>query len=201
MSVTAGDDELGVARVRGRALQDGVWDAAQSALCSRASLCARWLGRTRTGARRVAPARTGRPGATSGGIWLTTFAAPAGTPVVRSRSACRRRWRMTSASTVLDPWSVCTYCRGEGGGHPLSVGHRARDGHRPRAGGSAARATLVACLQGPPPDASEEVCPRPPGSSSIGGLSHPALRSVECHRTSGWLWVSWSRSAPWCRLG
>ena len=24
------------------------------------------------------------------------------------------------------------------------------------------------------------------------GLSHPALRSVECHRTSGWLWVSWS---------
>ena len=24
------------------------------------------------------------------------------------------------------------------------------------------------------------------------GLSHSALRSVECHRTSGWLWVSWS---------
>ena len=24
------------------------------------------------------------------------------------------------------------------------------------------------------------------------GLSHPALRSAECHRTSGWLGVSWS---------
>ena len=25
------------------------------------------------------------------------------------------------------------------------------------------------------------------------GLSHPGLRSVECHRTSGWPGVSWSR--------
>ena len=34
----------------------------------------------------------------------------------------------------MDPWPPGAVLQGEGGGHPLSVGHRARDGHRPRAG-------------------------------------------------------------------
>ena len=38
MAVTAGDNELGVAKVRGRFCRTVSWDAAQSALCSRASL-------------------------------------------------------------------------------------------------------------------------------------------------------------------
>ena len=34
----------------------------------------------------------------------------------------------------MDPWLVGAVLQGEGGGHPLPVGHRAPDGHRPRAG-------------------------------------------------------------------
>ena len=34
----------------------------------------------------------------------------------------------------MDPWPVDAVLQGEGGGHPLPVGHRARDGHCPRAG-------------------------------------------------------------------
>ena len=49
---------------------------------------------------------------------------------------------------------------------------------------SATRATLVACLQGPPPDASEEVWPQASRIQQYPlGLSHPALRSAECQRT------------------
>ena len=33
------------------------------------------------------------------------------------------------------------------------------------------------------------------------GLSHPALRSAECHRTSGWLGVSWSTLSALVSLG
>ena len=33
----------------------------------------------------------------------------------------------------IDPWPVAAVLQGEGGRQPLSVGHRARDGHRPRA--------------------------------------------------------------------
>ena len=56
------------------------------------------------------------------GIWLTTFAAPAGTPVVRSRSACRRRWRMTSASTVWTHGRWAPYCRGREAASPSPSG-------------------------------------------------------------------------------
>ena len=56
----------------------------------------------------------------------------------------------------MDPWPVGAVLQGEGGGHSLPVGHRPRNGHRPRA-------TLVACLQGPPPDASEELWPQASG--------------------------------------
>ena len=34
----------------------------------------------------------------------------------------------------MDPWPVGAVLQGEGGGHPLSVWLRARDGHRPHAG-------------------------------------------------------------------
>ena len=33
------------------------------------------------------------------------------------------------------------------------------------------------------------------------GLSQPALRSAECHRTSGWLGVSWSTLSALLLLG
>ena len=48
--------------------------------------------------------------------------------------------------------------------------------------GSAAKATRVACLQGPPPDAAEEVSPQASGIQYYPvGLRHPALRSGNCH--------------------
>ena len=50
----------------------------------------------------------------------------------------------------------------------------------------AARTPLVACLQGPPSDASEEVWPLASGiQEHLVGLNHPALRSAKCHRTPG----------------
>ena len=67
------------------------WDAAQSALCSRVSL---WCEVARTYQNRC-PAccpRARRPSRSQRrDIWLTTFAVPAGTPVVRSRCTGRRR--------------------------------------------------------------------------------------------------------------
>ena len=70
---------------------------------------------------------------------------------------------MTSASTVWTQGLWAPYCRGREAATPSPSGTvpeittvhvRVR---------SAARATLVACLQGPPPDASEEVCPQASG--------------------------------------
>ena len=55
----------------------------------------------------------------------------------------------------MDQRPVDAVLQGEGGSHSLSVGHRARDSPK-----SAARATLVACPQGPLPDALGEVCPQ-----------------------------------------
>ena len=67
------------------------WDATQSALCSRASLCCEVAQTYQNGCPACRP-RAHRPFQSHHrGIWLITFAAPTGTPVVRSRSACRRR--------------------------------------------------------------------------------------------------------------
>ena len=94
---------------------------------------------------------------------LTALAAPAGIPVVRSRSACRRRWRMTSASTVWTHGLQVPFCRGREAATPSPSGtvpEMATAHMRVR---SAARATLVACLQGLPPDATEDVWPQASG--------------------------------------
>ena len=116
------------------------WDAAQSALCSRASLW--WeVARAYQKGCPVCCRRTRRSSQSHRRrIWLTTFAAPAGTPAARSRPACRRRWRMTSASTV---WTHS--------GHSLPVGHRARNGRCPRAGEVGGESDAGGVLAGPAP--------------------------------------------------
>ena len=70
---------------------------------------------------------------------------------------------MTSASTVWIHGLWMPYCRGREAATPPLVGHRARDGPCHGRLRLAARATLVACLQGPPPDLSEEVCSQASG--------------------------------------
>ena len=70
---------------------------------------------------------------------------------------------MTSASTVSIHSLWMPYCRGREAATPSRSGivpEMATVHVRVR---SAARATLVACLQGPPPDASEDVWPQASG--------------------------------------
>ena len=70
---------------------------------------------------------------------------------------------MTFASTVWTHGRWALYCRGREATTPYPSGivpEMATAHVRVR---SAARATLVACLQGPPPDASEEVWPQASG--------------------------------------
>ena len=135
------------------------WDAAQSAWCSWASLWWEVALAYQKGCPVCCP-RACRPSQSHRrGFWLTTFAAPAGFPVACLRSACRRRWRMTSASTVWMHSRWAPYCRVREAAtrSPITVPEMTTAHVRVR---SAARATLVACLQGPPPDASEEVWPQ-----------------------------------------
>ena len=63
----------------------------------------------------------------------------------------------------MDPWPVGAVLQGKGGGHPLPVGHRARDGHRPRAGEVCGKSDAGGVLAGPAPDAFEEVWPKASG--------------------------------------
>ena len=51
----------------------------------------------------------------------------------------------------MDPWPVGTVLQGEGGGHPLPVGHRARDGHCLRAGEVGGESDAGGVLAGPAP--------------------------------------------------
>ena len=85
---------------------------------------------------------------------------PQGTPVARLPSACHRRWRMTSASTVWTHSLWVPYCRGGKVVSPSPSGTVPAMATTHVRGRSAARTTLVACLQGPPPDASEDVWPQ-----------------------------------------
>ena len=136
------------------------WEAPQSALCSRASLLCEAAQTYQNGCPACRP-RAHRPSwSHRRGISLTTFAAPTGTPVVCSRFACRRRWRMTSASTVWTHGQWAPYCGGREAATPSPSGTvpEMATAHVPVR--SAARATLVACLQGPPPNASGEVWPQ-----------------------------------------
>ena len=86
---------------------------------------------------------------------------------------------MTSASTVWTPGQWMPYCRGGEAATPSQLGtvpEMATAHVRVR---SAARATLLACLQGPPPDASEDVWPHAFRILKYPvGLSHPALPDV-----------------------
>ena len=94
---------------------------------------------------------------------------------------------MTSASTVWTEGLRVPYCRGREAATPSPSGTVPGMDTAHMRVRSAARATLVACLQGPPPHASEDVWPQafrtqyyPPG------LSGPALSAAECHLTFGW---------------
>ena len=68
---------------------------------------------------------------------------------------------MTSASTVWTHGRWALYCRAReaAGPSPSGTVPEMATAHLR----SAARVTLVACLQGPPPDASEEVWPQASG--------------------------------------
>ena len=70
---------------------------------------------------------------------------------------------MTSASTAWTHGRCAQYCRGREAATPFPSGtvpEMATAHLRVR---SAARATLVACLQSPPPDESEELWPQASG--------------------------------------
>ena len=63
---------------------------------------------------------------------------------------------MTSASTVWTQRLWMPYCRGGEAAAPSASGTMTRTATSHVRGRSAARTTLVACLQGPPPNPSEE---------------------------------------------
>ena len=63
----------------------------------------------------------------------------------------------------MDPWPVGAVLQGEGGGNPLPVGHRARDGHCPRAVEVGGESDAGGVLAGPAP-------------RRIGGGVAPSLR-------------------------
>ena len=94
---------------------------------------------------------------------------------------------MTSPSIVWTRGLWVPYCTGSEPANPSPPGivpemATARVRARP-----AARATLVGCLQGQPPDASEDVWLQASGTKyNPVGPSQPALRAAECHLTSGW---------------
>ena len=73
---------------------------------------------------------------------------------------------MTWASTSWTHGLWMRYCRGREAATPSPSGTVPEMATAHLQVRLAARATLVACLQGPPPDASEGCGPRPPGSSS-----------------------------------
>ena len=70
---------------------------------------------------------------------------------------------MTSASTVWTHGRWASYCRGREAATPSPSGTTPEMATADVRVRSAARATLVACLQGPPPNASEEVLPQASG--------------------------------------
>ena len=70
---------------------------------------------------------------------------------------------MTSASSVWTHGRWAPYCRGRKATTPYPSGTLPEMASAHVRVRLAARATLVACLQGPPPDASEEVWPQASG--------------------------------------
>ena len=163
VAVTTGDYELGVAGSQRCVLRDGVLGRRPVRFVQQRVAVVGGGPENQNGCP-VCCSRTRRLSRShTRGIPLTTFAAPAGTLVARSRSACPRRWRMTSASTV---WCHCLWMRY---GREREAATPSPSGKIPEMATahvqvrSAARATLVTCLHGPPPDASEDVWPQASG--------------------------------------
>ena len=67
----------------------------------------------------------------------------------------------------MDPWLVGAVLQGEGGGQPLPVGHRAQDGHRPRAGEVGGESDAGGVLAG--------TAPRRIGGGVATGLRDPVV--------------------------
>ena len=116
----------------------------------------------------------------------------------------------------MDPWPVGAVLQGEVGGHPLSVGHRARDDHRPRAGevggesdaggvlaGSAPRRIRGGVAPGLPdpvlPGGAEPPCvgvSGVPPDVGVAGVSLSTLSAlVSPGRTAGWSCIRTSAPA------
>ena len=93
----------------------------------------------------------------------------------------------------MDPWPVGAVLQGEGGGHPLSVGHRARDGHRPCADEVSGESDAGGVLAGPAPRRiGGGVAPGLRYSVVPGGAERPRVEVGGVLPDSGWLEVSWS---------
>ena len=140
------------------------WDAAESALCRNVSLW--WdVARANQNGCSVCCSRTRRHVMKLSQGHLVD-AAPAGTLLARPRSACRRRSRMTPASTVWTHSLSMPYCRGREAATPspsgtvpeMATAHvrlRRRKGYT---AGVPARSALLTRRR--------RCGPRPPGSSS-----------------------------------
>ena len=163
VAVITGNDELGVAGGRPRVLRDGVLGrctvslgeqrvAVVEAAWANQNACSVWCPRTCRLSRRHRR-----------GIWLTAFAPTAGTPVARLRSVGCRRWRMTSVSTVWTHGLRVPYCRGGEVATPSPWGTLPEMATAHMRVRLSATATLVTCLQGTPPDVSEDVWPQVSG--------------------------------------
>ena len=96
------------------------WDAAQSALCSSASLWWEVARANQKGCSACRP-RTLSPSLSHfRGSWLTAFAAPAGTPVVLSWSACRTSSKFSQGQA--DRHEVLNSRASTPGGHGSGAG-------------------------------------------------------------------------------
>ena len=163
VAVTTGDLELGVAGTRRRILQDDVLgrrpiclEQQRVAVVGGGPGKAKWV-------LSVSSAHAQSVPKSSQGHLVDRLRRARGDPRGPSRSACRRRWRMTSASTVWTHGLWMPHCRGSEAATPSPSGtvpEMATAHVRLR---WAASTTLVACLQGPPPDTSEDVWPQASG--------------------------------------
>ena len=161
--VTTGDYVLGVAGTRQRVLQDGVLRRCRVRhVQQRVAVVGgnpgkpKWLpGVLSAHAQAVLKPSQGHP--------VDRLRRLAGTPVAHSRFACRKRWRMTWASTVWTHGLWMPYCMGREAATPSPSGTVPEMATAHLGVRSAARATLVACLQGPPPHTSQNVWPQASG--------------------------------------
>ena len=192
VAVSTGNDELGVAGTRGHVLQDSVLRRCPVCLVQQSVA--------------LVGGGSGKPKRVLGVLsaYAQTVLKPSQGHLVDHLCCARGESRGPLAICVsrkvendlgghrMDPRRVNAVLQGEGGGQSLPVGHLPEIATAHVRVSSAARATLVACLQGLPPDASEEVLAPGLGDQvvPVGAESAP-LRSADCHGTSGWPGDSW----------